>query len=405
MTEAENNSENEKKRIMEEYAEWKKNAPLLYDMVITHNLTWPTLTCQWLPKKEVENEYIKQEMLIGTHTNDEEDNFVQYLNIDIPEKGFNTPPEEKKTKVYITQKIHHEGEVNRARYQPSEPNLIATKTRDGDVLIFDRMKSKVDEGTCDPLLRLKGHTMEGYGLAWNPHLSKKNHLLSAGFDNLICHWDISLIPNQDRELQPYQRYEGHTGCVEDVSWNMANNSIFASVADDMKLMIWDTRHPVKPVQQVKAHNNEINSVAFHPKKDWMLATGSSDKTVGLFDIRKLNTKLYSMETHEGEVTQVAWSSHEDPIIASAGTDRKIIIWDLRCIGQEQTPEDAEDGPPEIMFIHNGHTSRISDFSWNPSDKWVISSVAEDNVVQIWQMSSHIYATNTDNSQIMPYQLE
>jgi len=55
-----------------------------------------------------------------------------------------------------------------------------------------------------------------------------------------------------------------------------------------------------------------------------------------------------MELHEGEITQVAWSPHDDPILASAGTDRKIVIWDLRHIGQEQTPEDAEDGPPEIM---------------------------------------------------------
>lgn len=42
----------EKKRIQEDYSQWKKTAPVLYDMVITHNLTWPTLTCQWLPTKE-----------------------------------------------------------------------------------------------------------------------------------------------------------------------------------------------------------------------------------------------------------------------------------------------------------------------------------------------------------------
>jgi len=76
------------------------------------------------------------------------------------------------------------------------------------------------------------------------------------------------------------------------------------------------------------------------------------QTVGLFDIRKIDTKLHSMELHEGEITQVAWSPHDDPILASAGTDRKIVIWDLRHIGQEQTPEDAEDGPPEIMVKTN-----------------------------------------------------
>lgn len=48
----------------------------------------------------------------------------------------------------------------------------------------------------------------------------------------------------------------------------------------------------------------------------------------------------------------------------------------------QTPEDAEDGPPELLFIHGGHTSKVSDFAWNPSDDWVIASVAEDNILQV-----------------------
>jgi hypothetical protein len=28
-------------------------------------------------------------------------------------------------------------------------------------------------------------------------------------------------------------------------------------------------------------------------------------------------------------------------------------------GEEQTAEDAEDGPPELLFIHGGHTAKIS----------------------------------------------
>ena len=48
----------------------------------------------------------------------------------------------------------------------------------------------------------------------------------------------------------------------------------------------------------------------------------------------------------------------------------------------QSPEDAEDGPPELLFIHGGHTSKISDFAWNPNDDWVVASVAEDNILQV-----------------------
>ena len=53
-----------------------------------------------------------------------------------------------------------------------------------------------------------------------------------------------------------------------------------------------------------------------------------------------------------------------------------------CIACAQSAEDAEDGPPELLFIHGGHTSKISDFSWNASDDWVVASVAEDNILQV-----------------------
>jgi hypothetical protein len=37
--------------INDEYRIWKKNVPFLYDMVITHELEWPSLTVQWMPEK------------------------------------------------------------------------------------------------------------------------------------------------------------------------------------------------------------------------------------------------------------------------------------------------------------------------------------------------------------------
>ena len=36
------------------------------------------------------------------------------------------------------------------------------------------------------------------------------------------------------------------------------------------------------------------------------------------------------------------------ILASSGSDRRVNIWDTGRIGTEQSPEDAEDGPPELL---------------------------------------------------------
>jgi histone-binding protein RBBP4 len=46
--------------------------------------------------------------------------------------------------------------------------------------------------------------------------------------------------------------------------------------------------------------------------------------------------------------QVQWSPHNETILASSGTDRRLHVWDLSKIGEEQSGEDAEDGPPELL---------------------------------------------------------
>lgn len=65
------------------------------------------------------------------------------------------------------------------------------------------------------------------------------------------------------------------------------------------------------------------------------------------------------------------------------------------IGDEQTPEDADDGPPELLFVHSGHTARISDFSWNRNEPWTVASVTEDNIFQVWQIAESIYRDDHD----------
>ena len=66
------------------------------------------------------------------------------------------------------------------------------------------------------------------------------------------------------------------------------------------------------------------------------------------------------------------------------------MWDLSKIGEEQSAEDAEDGPPELLFVHGGHTDRVSDFSWNCNERLMMASTADDNVLQVWQVAYEQY---------------
>jgi len=107
-------------------------------------------------------------------------------------------------------------------------------------------------------------------------------------------------------------------------------------------------------------------------------------------MRNFKSKLHTFQGHSDEVFQLQFSPFNETMLASSSSDRRMHIWDLSRIGEEQTSEDALDGPPELLFIHGGHTNKISDFSWNANEPWVIASVAEDNIIQIWQMAENIY---------------
>ncbi|KAI9272948.1 WD40-repeat-containing domain protein [Phascolomyces articulosus] len=405
----------ESDQINTEYKLWKKNTPFLYDLLMTHGLEWPSLTCQWFPdvERRPDQNYKTQRLLLGTHTNDEEPNYLQIASVQLPldQHKVDTRKYDDNTNeiggyggyndanMRITQKIVHEGEINRARYQYENPNVIATKARTGSVFVFDRTMHESfpkENERCNPALRLQGHEREGYGLEWNPHNTSSNHLLSSGFDNLICHWDIAAATKENRVLDPLRVYSGHSAGVEDVAWHSSHDAIFASASDDRHLMIWDTRNAsAEPIHDVWAHAAEVNCVSFCPSNEWILATGSSDKTAAIWDIRNLNAKIHTLEFHQEEVYHLSWSPHFETVLATASSDRRILIWDLSRIGDSHVP--TEDGPPELLFMHAGHTGGVSDLSWSPEEPWSLASVAEDNMVHVWQMASNIYEQDHDNS--------
>lgn len=171
--------------------------------------------------------YTVHRLLLGTHTSGQAQDHLQIATVQIPKRsgpladkldrsdyddergelgGHSIPPQPR---IQITQRINHPGEINRARYMPQNPDLIATKAVSGEVLIFDRTKHSSEPergGVCKPDIQLVGQTKEGYvccpsyhllsqacrfGLAWNPN--KTGHILGASEDMTICLWYVSFL--------------------------------------------------------------------------------------------------------------------------------------------------------------------------------------------------------------------
>mmetsp|Transcript_14502 Transcript_14502/g.21839 ORF Transcript_14502/g.21839 Transcript_14502/m.21839 type:complete len:445 (+) Transcript_14502:118-1452(+) len=389
--------------LNEEYKIWKKNTPFLYDMVMTHALEWPSLTVQWLPEvvRLAERECNIHKLLLGTHTSSSEPNYLMVAEVLLPladteidarqyddQKGEVGGFGGVLNKIDVKIKIPHEGEVNRARVMPQNKFVVATKSPSSTVFVFDYSKhdSIPRDNVCRPQHRCTGHTSEGYGLCWNPH--EAGVLLSGSDDHKICMWDLR---EAGVDVAASHICEGHKDVVEDVAWHQHYANLFGSVGDDSAVMIWDPRDLTTPKHTVSgAHVGEINCLSFNPFSEYLFATGGGDKCVNLWDVRNLKQKLHSFEGHNGGVYQVQWSPFNETILASSSSDRRVHIYDMSRIGDEQSPEDAEDGPPELLFVHGGHSSKISDLSWSSEDEWVVASVSEDNILQIWQPAESIY---------------
>jgi histone-binding protein RBBP4 len=297
----------------------------------------------------------------------------------------------KENKFRIEKEILHSGEVNRARAMPQQYPVIATKTKSGEVHIFDTDKhppKPESQVQVKPELRLMGHKAEGNGLSWNP--MKKGLLASGSHDSEVCVWDTEAKSDSTGAVQPLARYEFHTGPVEDVAWHKHQGEVFCSVGDDKKMILWDIRKDnKKPTHMIEAHVQEVLSLDFNPFSEYLLATASADRTVGIWDLRNLKGKQFSFKHHQDEVSAVTWAPFNESILASASVDRRVFVWDLSRVGKTLTPEEQLDGPPELLFIHGGHTSKITDLSWNPNEELILASTAEDNVVQVWQIVSGV----------------
>lgn len=222
-----------------EFRTWKKNALFLYDELATHGLTWPSLTVQWFPDRQVSSPSASlsssgdsagasgsatatQRLLLGTHTSGQRDDYILLAQVKLPAQlpgpdpgGYDEDRGEigsyaaRPPALSIAQMIPHPGEVNRARYCPQNPDLIATRTRVGSTLLFDRTKhpSLPDGGvgvgigvdaaraapgpqhTARPDLHLAGQTQEGYGLAWSP--TQYGHVISSSGDGTVAHWCVA----------------------------------------------------------------------------------------------------------------------------------------------------------------------------------------------------------------------
>lgn len=308
-------------------------------------------------------------LLLGTHTSNQAQNYIQIAQVEVPD--FRVPDvseldeqrgeaggygnAKKPFDFKVIQKINHPGEVNKARYQPQNPDIIASLCVDGRVLIFDRTKHPMTpkaDGTIKTEAELIGHEKEGFGLSWSPLL--EGHIATGNEDTTVRTWDLKAgFSKTNSSVTATTVYTHHTATVNDVQYHPIHSFLIGSVSDDLTWQIIDTRAPTHSkalYRKEAAHADAVNCIAFHPQMEVTMATGSADKTVALWDLRNFDNKIHSLESHKDAVMNLQWHPQDSAILASSSYDRRICMWDLSKIGEEQSFEEQEDGPPELYVL-------------------------------------------------------
>ncbi|EGV61148.1 hypothetical protein CANTEDRAFT_116503 [Yamadazyma tenuis ATCC 10573] len=352
--------------IKEEYKLWRENCRFMYEFVSETALKWPSITVQWLPghHKDDSNGLYESSLLLGTHTSGEDINFLKVASTQLPI----TKTEDSKvnSRIKITKKFKNNSEINRARYMSQDPNTVATINGMGEVDIY-----KLDSPTKESVHHLTHHTDNGYGLSWNTF---KRGYLATGADDK----KVQVIEIAGERVTTIIKLEDHNDIVNDVKWHPFNENLLGSVSDDKHFKIFDIRTSSKPVLEFYGDESKgINTLSFSPFSSNLISIGNASSTINLLDFRQLSSEkgqssglLHTMMGHSDAITSIEFSPHVDGIIASGSQDRR----------------DAEDGCPELFMMHAGHTGGVTDLNWCPYKDWTLASVADDNIVHVWEIS-------------------
>ncbi len=297
----------------------------------------------------------------------------------------NTP-----SKLKLLQKIPLEGDLNKARYLPQKPDVIACLADSGPVYIMDRTKHPSSaSGKMKTEIILSHHDKDSFGISWN--VQNEGQLLTASEDKTVALWNLKEWDGNRNVLRPLRVFRSHSKEVNDVEWVKHHDALFVTCSDDLSIQLHDIRKK-KDVAQEKAnaHTMALNSLSLNPFNEYLLAVGSQDTTISLWDTRRLNTKLFDIVGQGDSLGLLEWSPHESSVLASAGiTSNLVMLWDVSKKMDSQTEEETKQGPPELMFIHGGHKQGVTDMSWNPNEAFALATVSYDNTVQVWKPSQSI----------------
>lgn len=394
--------------VQQRYTNWKKNTKLLYDYLNTNTSKWPSLSCQFFPDRTLTND--KQRILLSSFTSQQlpqdESIYIGSIstmnhmkwssinNFDMDEMEFKLDNSLKLNDKTLEEEVritYPDGDCNRCRYMPQNPDIIGTASSNGSVYIFDRTKhgNKISTGRKFEIeCRNNGDDEqdESLSLAWNYQL--EGTLATCQSNGKVKVWDLTKFDKSKQRMEiPERESVMDANGVNDVSWMVNHTSILASCGESNVIGLIDIRQDTKmDTLHRTTHIDGINAIEFNYKNDMILCTGDSQGQLKIWDIRDFKEPIKEWEHGDQDpISAIQWNPQIPQILATADQQSGLVkIWDA---SGEQEDSNAENNM--LLFVHGGHMLGVNDISWSQHDPWTMCSVSNDNSIHIWKPAANL----------------
>ncbi|AFZ80482.1 chromatin assembly factor 1, putative [Theileria equi strain WA] len=381
---------------------WIVNTRVLYDFISSIRLPQQPLCVEFTQMLENENNdngLSNQQIACGLQRETEEDVSIYVIDVTVPSEplkeelrryckcsdyeGFPLPCNNNDPMYQCVGTIRLEGDVNRILSTTNDHGSIIMAAKTTEVYLFGLKNLSQNSNDVKPIAILKGHTAEGYGLAFNHSASQ---LASSSEDGLMFIYDLE----SSKSIYSYSHDNGGLNCVD---YSEFDNNICLIATEDGYILTVDPREngPVSRTKRNKGAQNAISTTSFNSN---IFASGDVEGVVQLWDQRNLVEPVHEIKAHPEPIVRLHFNKLSSSLIASASEDSTVCIFDLDSAGKDIEYEEQDvddDSPPELIFTHNGHQEKIYDFSWssNEDTDTFITSVGEDYVLQMWQMTADV----------------
>ncbi|KAK2197123.1 bifunctional WD40 repeat/WD40-repeat-containing domain superfamily/WD40 repeat [Babesia duncani] len=277
----------------------------------------------------------------------------------------------------------------------------------------------------NPILELKGHTSEGYGLAFH---RAESVLASCSEDGILKIWDLE----NGKDVFEYKHTQG-LNCLD---YSRSDPNLLMIAAEDYQVLLLDVR--TNEIVSRGIGNQIQNAIATCSVNFTLFASGTTNGDINLWDVRNLTEPVHNIAAHMAAISRLHFCN-DTSLLASSSQDGVASVFDFdapgresssesepepqgqefdpdepaepgeltntkrKHNGQDRPPEDEDDDdddcPPELIFTHSGHRQPIYDLAWsrNPETSTLIASVAQDFSLHLWQMTSSVLPDDYDQT--------